>query len=89
MREALHGSVNAKRYAFGVAAALEILDRSLPPGAKAISSALHSIWEEESPSEVEKAAIVRLIDAERLRLSRWKNAGFPNLENLFQGSGEI
>jgi mannitol-1-phosphate 5-dehydrogenase len=89
MREALHVSVNAKRYAFGVAAALEILDRSLPPGAKPISSALHAIWEEEFPSEVEKATIVRLIDVERLRLSRWKKAGFPNLENLFQGSGEI
>ncbi len=89
MREALRLSVSPKRYAFGVAAALATLDRSFLGGAKSISSALDVIWEEDSPPEGEKAAVVRLIEAERLRLLRWRNAGFPSLENIFQGSTEL
>ena len=86
MREAFRLSASPKRYAFGVAAALATLDRSLLGGAKSISSALDAIWEEESPPEEERAAIVRMVEAELPRLSNWMSDGFPDLEQLFQGS---
>lgn len=84
MRVALRSGVRPLRYAFGAAAALAVLDRSMLGEKAPLTLRLSQLWSKSSPDEQEKGGILRLVEDGRNRLKRWRDSGFPNLEGLFQ-----
>ncbi len=84
MRLALGAGVQPRRHAFGAAAALAFVNRSLTKTPGAAVQELKRLWNKSSPSEVEQQAVLNLIEDARHRLDYWVSAGFPELESLFQ-----
>lgn len=84
MRVALGQGVRPRRYAFGVAAALAALDRSVLESDTPSWKLMDPLWKEASPDPREREAVLKLIDEGRVLLKRWSLAGFPDLENLFR-----
>lgn len=84
MRVALETGVQPLRFAFGAAAALAVLERTLPEVKGSTTAFPDQLWSKSSPNEQEKQAVLRLIDDGRNRLKRWRECGFPHLEKFFQ-----
>lgn len=83
MRVALQAGIQPLRYAFGVAAGLAVLNRSLLAESGSAARFLGQLWSKAAPDEQEKRAVLELIEDGRYRLQRWCESGFPNLEGLF------
>jgi mannitol-1-phosphate 5-dehydrogenase len=84
MRVALGQHLEPRRYAVGAAAALATLDSSILEGTVTAKALLDPIWESASPSEHEQAPVLSLIEAGLNQLRTWRDAGFANLECLFE-----
>jgi mannitol-1-phosphate 5-dehydrogenase len=84
MRVALQQGVEPRRYAFGAAAALATLDRSILEKDTPTEALLTPIWRESSPEKGEKETVLDLIEDGRRRLRHWHESGFQDLEHLFQ-----
>jgi mannitol-1-phosphate 5-dehydrogenase len=83
MRLALGQGIEPRRYAFGAAAALVALDRSLLEDARPLRPLLDSLWQTAAPSEEEKEAVRVRIEAGMIQLRTWRDSGLGHLENLF------
>jgi mannitol-1-phosphate 5-dehydrogenase len=83
MRVALGQGVPPQRFAFGAAAALATMDRSVLEKDIPVQVLLDPLWREASPDEYEKAAIRGLIEEGRRQLRRWRDSGFSDLERFF------
>jgi len=83
MRVALGQGVAPLRYAFGAAAGLAILDRSILEKDSSVAKLVDPLWRKASPATHEKAAMLALIEDARHRLRAWMDSGFPHLERLF------
>jgi mannitol-1-phosphate 5-dehydrogenase len=82
LRLAVQQSVKPNRYAFGTAAGLAMLDRSVLEGKTALGTLLDSLWRDASPEYSERQAVLRLIEDGQQQLNRWIEAGFPDLSTL-------
>jgi mannitol-1-phosphate 5-dehydrogenase len=78
MRLALAQAVSPRRYALGVAAALQALDRHADPDAT-----LPLLWQPAAPDPSEQAAVLALVRAGWQQLAAWCAAGRPNLAAWF------
>ena len=83
MRVALRLGVSPLRYAFGAAAGLATLDRSILEKDSSVAKLVDPLWSKASPETHEKAAMLALIEDARHRLRAWIGSGFPNPEGLF------
>jgi mannitol-1-phosphate 5-dehydrogenase len=83
MRVALRVGVRPARYAFGAAAALALLDPSTLGSKHRSTGLLDQLWCKSQPEEGERRAVVGLIEEGQAKLRQWREAGFPNLENVF------
>jgi mannitol-1-phosphate 5-dehydrogenase len=84
IRAARQEGVAARRYAFGVAAALATLDRSILEKETPLRERLMRLWQATSPSAEELEAILALVEEGAARLRQWCASGFQNLEDLFR-----
>ena len=84
IRAARQEGVVARRYAFGVAAALATLDRSILEKEIPLGERLTRLWKTVSPGGSEQDAVIALVEEGAPRLRQWHASGFQNLENLFQ-----
>jgi mannitol-1-phosphate 5-dehydrogenase len=70
VREALRVGVTPRRYALGIAAALEFLGA----GGRAPAALLEPLWEDSSPDPREKSEVLRLVVGAQSQLGRWRRA---------------
>jgi mannitol-1-phosphate 5-dehydrogenase len=84
IRAARQEGVVARRYAFGVAAALATLDHSILKKEIPLGERLTRLWKTASPGGSEQNAVIALVEEGAPRLRQWHASGFQNLENLFQ-----
>jgi mannitol-1-phosphate 5-dehydrogenase len=82
LRVALEQGVKPSRYAFGTAAALAVLDRNTLETIAPLATWLVPLWQMVSPHEQEEEKVLELIEEGRERLRRWRESGFPELEDL-------
>jgi mannitol-1-phosphate 5-dehydrogenase len=82
LRLALQQGVRPRRFALGAAAALGFLDGRLWDANRPVAPVLDPLWQVAAPPAEERAAVLRLIEAARRRLARWRAEGFPDLEAL-------
>ena len=83
MRVALGQEVPPLRYAFGAAAGLATLDRSILEKDSSLAKLADTLWSKAAPEAHEKEAMLALIEDARRRLRTWIDSGFPNPEELF------
>jgi hypothetical protein len=83
MRVALGQGVPPLRYAFGAAAGLATLDRSILEIDSSVAKLVGPLWNKAAPEAHEKEAVITLIDGGRRRLRAWLDSGFPDPEGLF------
>jgi mannitol-1-phosphate 5-dehydrogenase len=83
MRVALGQGVAPLRYAFGAAAGLATLDRSMLEKGTSVAQLLEPLWASAAPEAHEKEAVMALIEEARDRLRAWIDSGFPDPELLF------
>jgi mannitol-1-phosphate 5-dehydrogenase len=84
MRVALGQRVQPRRFAFGAAAALATIDRSVLEKDVPAEVLLNPLWREASTDEGEKAAVLGLVEEGRHQLRRWRESGFPDLERFYR-----
>lgn len=82
LRVALGQGVEPARYAFGAAAALAVLDRSILEQNLQPEPFLDPLWRGASPAEEEREAVLRWIEAGLRQLRAWCAMGFGDLEDL-------
>lgn len=82
MRVALEQGIQPWRYGVGAAAALVTLEPSAWAAEGSVDAWLSPIWREASPEPGEREVVLRLVEAGRRRLKRWRDAGFPDLESI-------
>jgi mannitol-1-phosphate 5-dehydrogenase len=87
LRVALQQGIQPRRFAFGIAAALAVLDRRTLETNIPAAAWLDPLWKTASPHEKEKETILGLIEEGRERLQKWYASGFQNLEGLFSREG--
>lgn len=80
MRVALGQGLEPRRYAFGAAAALATLDRSILEGTVTAKALLDPIWQSASPREHEQATVFSLIEAGLHQVRTWCASGCRDLE---------
>jgi mannitol-1-phosphate 5-dehydrogenase len=83
IRVAWQQGLRARRYAFGAAAALAMLDPSLLGSAAPVAKWLEPIWGKRPADSRETDFVLKLIEDGRPRLQAWRDSGFQNLEGLF------
>ena len=83
MRLALEQGIEPRRYAFGAAAALAVLDRSSLERTHPARTLLDPIWRGESPPRNERESVLGRIEAGLEQLRAWRDAGFGDLERIF------
>lgn len=84
MRMALGQGVMPRRYAFGAAAAVALLEPAALEGHTPAGSILDALWQEASPDQAEKDRLVALVQTALGELRTWQAAGFSDLEAFFQ-----
>ena len=89
MRVALGQGVEPPRYAFGAAAALAVLEPSILEGVTPATALLGPLWRDASPDPVEAEAMLSRIEASLHRLRAWGEAGFGDLERIFEGESDV
>jgi mannitol-1-phosphate 5-dehydrogenase len=72
-----------RRYAFGTAAALHMLDPAFLSSGAPVANWLEPIWGNSPAESHEIDSILNLIEDARRRLKTWRASGFQNLEGLF------
>jgi mannitol-1-phosphate 5-dehydrogenase len=77
MRLALSQGVAPRRYALGIAAALQALDTKAYP-----ANVLPSLWVSAAPDPSERALVLTLVNAAMSRLRAWREAGCPEWGRL-------
>jgi mannitol-1-phosphate 5-dehydrogenase len=89
LRVALRQGVEPRRYAFGAAAALAVLDASVldAEGDTPLAGRLAPLWAGASPDPREMESVLALVEEGRRRLRRWRAAGWPELEGFFVKDG--
>jgi mannitol-1-phosphate 5-dehydrogenase len=87
LRVALEQGIKPSRYAFGTAAALAALDRSVLESNVPLATWLVPLWQAASPDKLEEEKILELIEEGRQRLQHWLASGFQNLESMFLREG--
>ena len=80
---ALEQGIEPRRYAFGAAAALVTLDRSLLEQSGPAHALLARIWRGEPLPQTEREAVLGRIEAGLEQLRAWRDAGFGDLERAF------
>jgi mannitol-1-phosphate 5-dehydrogenase len=86
IRMALRESVEPRRYAFGAAAALATMDRSILDRDISAQALLAPLWSGASPEEHAKETVCDLVEDGLRKLRHWRAAGFPDPERYF-GNG--
>lgn len=82
MRLAIKYGIEPKRYAFGAAAALAFLNRSVIDNHSLIGNFLKNIWRESSPDEKEAEKVIHLVEEAMISLEKWKDLHFLNLNKF-------
>lgn len=80
MRVAMDQGLEPWRYAVGAAAALAMMDPAATKEHSPAETLLGPIWGESLPQNQERESVLDLIEAGRMRLRRWQDTGFRNLE---------
>jgi mannitol-1-phosphate 5-dehydrogenase len=84
MRVALQQGVEPRRYAWGAAAALAILEPAMLHECAPATPLLDPLWREASPDAAEKEVVLHLIESACQGLREWRAAEFSDLERFFQ-----
>ena len=84
MRVALDQGVEPRRYAYGAAAALVALDRSILERTLPVKALLDPIWRDAAPAEGQAKLIADRIEAGLRLLRAWYGSGCEDLEHLFR-----
>lgn len=84
MRLALDQGVTPHRYAFGAAAALATMDRSLLDTEVPARGLLSQLWEGATAQADERERVFELVEDGRGRLKRWCESGFQDVQSFFQ-----
>ena len=88
MRLALDQGIEPRRYAFGAAAALAVLDRSILEQSRPAHTLLDPLWRAASPPQEEREAVMGRIERGLRQLRAWRDSGFSNLERLFEDESD-
>jgi mannitol-1-phosphate 5-dehydrogenase len=80
MRVAMDQGVEPWRYAVGAAAALAMMDPTATERDTSAEALLGPIWSKTSPQKQERESVLALIEAGRMRLRRWQEVKFQDLE---------
>lgn len=83
MRLALKAKIAPKRYAFGTAAALVMLNASVLTDEISIESILLPIWAKSQVDAGEREQVLELIERGLHTLKQWIADDYPDLDNLF------
>ena len=83
MRVALGQGVQPVRYAFGAAAGLATMDRSILEKNSPVAKLVDPLWGDASPAARERESVLVLLEDARDRLRMWIDSGFPDPEGLF------
>jgi mannitol-1-phosphate 5-dehydrogenase len=83
MRLALDQGIEPRRFAFGAAAALAVLDRSVLEQSRPAQTLLAPLWQSASPSQSEREIVVVRIESGLQQLRAWCDSGFSDLECFF------
>ena len=83
MRLALKANIQPKRYAFGTAAALAMLNASILTDDISIESILLPIWAKAQVDPSEQEQVLGLIEQGLHTLKQWTADDYPDLNNLF------
>jgi mannitol-1-phosphate 5-dehydrogenase len=84
MRVALAWGVEPRRYAYGAAAALAALDRTILEQAQPASALLMPLWRDASPAKSEQEVVLDRIETSLQQLRAWYGSGLGDLEHLFE-----
>ena len=83
MRLVLSQGIEPRRYAFGAAAALALLDPFTLEDAHGVSEMVRPLWDQDNPDPYEATAAIEWIETACQQLSEWKqSAGFPDLTSI-------
>jgi hypothetical protein len=83
MRLVLRQGIEPRRYAFGAAAALALLDPFTLEDAHGVSEMVRPLWDQDNPDPYEATAAIEWIETACQQLSEWKqSAGFPDLTSI-------
>lgn len=82
MRLVLREGIEPRRFAFGVAAALWLLDQSTLQANTPVARWLDPFWTKSSPQLREREIVLKLIEDGRDCLKKWCGSGSQNLEAL-------
>jgi len=88
MRLALDQGIEPRRYAFGAAAALAVLDRSILEQSHPVHALLAPLWRGASPPAAESEAVMGRIERGLQQLRAWCDSGFSDLERLFEDESD-
>jgi mannitol-1-phosphate 5-dehydrogenase len=88
MRLALDQGIEPRRYAFGAAAALAVLDRSILKQPHPAHALLAPLWRGASPPQTESEAVMGRIERGLQQLKAWCDSGFSDLERLFEDESD-
>ena len=89
IRLALEWGLEPRRYAFGAAAALAALDRSVLEHARPARALLVPLWRDASPPQSELEMVLDRIDTGLHQLRAWYGSGLEDLEHLFEGAPRV
>jgi len=89
IREALKQGVEPRRYAFGAAAALAMLDPSSLDQDFPARETLEPIWSESSTTDGEKSAVLDRIEAGLERIRTWLHTGSNDPKRLLDGAQSV
>lgn len=84
MRVALDQGVEPRRYAFGAAAALAMVDRSIMEQHHRAEGLFDAIWREAPHPQSERDVVLTRIKTALHELTTWCDSGFGYLERLFR-----
>ena len=83
IRVALEQGLIPRRYAFGAAAALAVLDPSFLRTETPARAWLEPLWSQASAGMKEMDTVLRLVEDGRSTLKRWCDSGFQHLQRYF------
>ena len=83
MRLALDQGIEPRRYAFGAAAALAVLDPSILEPSRPAHELLDPLWVAESPPRAEREAVLGRIEEALQRVRAWHEAGGGDLAHIY------
>ena len=82
IRLAMQQGVNPQRYAFGAAAAMACIDKSLLANQATAATLLDPLWSDTTPTAAEKDAVICHVQNGLTSLRQWLSAGRPRLDTF-------